>query len=137
MTAPELTEAEITEAFREIIAGKSVKRSRHDLVHGGIDRTEHFLRLLSGSGYRPLTVDAVRVAPGERTPAFHVQNGTALFGWVFWEKFSQLRLRKLFGTVVRKPGGDWLVQLPAAGSAIIYADTTQILTMDIDRPFEL
>lgn len=137
MPVQDLTEKEIEEAFREIIAGRSVKRSRHDLVSGGIDRTELFLRVLSESGYRPLTVDAVHVAPGERTPAFHIQNGTALFGWVFWEKFSQLRLRKLFGTVVRKPSGDWLVQLPAAGPAIIYADPTQVLPMDIDRPFEL
>jgi hypothetical protein len=137
MSAHELTETELTEVFREIIAGSSVKRSRHDLVSGGVDRTELFLRTLVESGYHPLTVDAVRITPGQRTPAFLVREGTALFGWVFWEKFSQLRLRKLFGTVVRKPNGDWFVQLPAAGSAIIYADPTQILPMDIDRPFEL
>lgn len=137
MPAPDLTETEIEEAFREIIAGRSVKRSKHDLFSGGIDRSGLFLRTLSASGFRPVTVGKIDIRPGERCPAFLVQNGTALFGWVFWEKFSQLRLRKLFGTVVRNPNGDWLVQLPANSTAVIYADTSQVLPMDIDRPFEL
>ncbi|NUN69490.1 MAG: hypothetical protein HUU02_07235 [Bacteroidetes bacterium] len=133
----DLTTEELAEVFREIAAGTAVKRSRHELISGGIDRTDLFLRILAESGFHPVTVEAVGIRPGERTPAFHVQNGTALFGWVFWEKFSQLRLRKLFGTVVRKPNGDWLVQVPAHSTAVIYADTSQILPMDIDRPFEL
>ena len=51
--------------------------------------------------------------------------------------FMELRLRKLFGTVVRNTKGDWLITLPSNSTKIIYADISQIFEMDIDRPFEL
>jgi hypothetical protein len=127
----------VRDALDDIILGRTVKRARHDLMHDGTDLTDHFLELLTKHGFVPSTVGATHIQPGERVPAFYLEGSTAYFGWVFWEKFSQLRLRKLFGTVVRNTKGDWFIQLPSNSPAIIYINTSTIFEMDIDRPFEL
>lgn len=130
-------EINIREVFLEIIEGKSVKRSRHELQFEGIDYTPIFIETLEQRHYLPTNIDSIMISPGERVPAFVIEHHTAYFGWVFWEKFSQLRLRKLFGTVIHNTNGDWLVQIPSNSSRFIYTDTSQIFEMDIDRPFEL
>lgn len=128
---------QLTSALSDIVVGKNVKRSKHELVYEQTDVTESFITVMRQHHFHPTTVDAVAVAPGERVPAFFIEGTTAYFGWIFWEKFSQLRLRKLFGTVVRNAKGDWYIQLPSNSSKTLYADTSQIFDMDIDRPFEL
>ncbi len=130
-------EEKLREVFRDIIEGKSVKRSCHDLRYEGTDWTTLFIETLKQKHYLPTTVGSTTIDPGERIPAFVIKEQTAYFGWVFWEKFSQLRLRKLFGTVIHTPKGDWLIQVPSNSTVTVYADTSQILEMDIDRPFEL
>lgn len=127
----------IRDAIRDIIQGQTVKRSLHELTYHEQDYTAVFIEELQHNGFMPLSVNDVNIVPGTRIPAFYLLQHTAYFGWVFWEKFSQLRLRKLFGTVVRNAKGDWLYQLPSNSATIIYANTSQILEMDIDRPFEL
>ncbi len=131
------TRESLTAALKEIVDGKTVKRSKHELIHEGEDISGLFIEILQQRGFVPVTVASVTIEPGERLPAFYLKEGTAYFGWIFWEKFSQLRLRKLFGTVVRNAKGDWLIQLPSNSTAIVYAGTSQIMEMDIDRPFEL
>ncbi len=135
MTMP--TERAIREVFLEIIEGKSVKRSQHELLYHGTDFTSLFRKTLEQKNFHPVTVGETTISPGERIPAFVIEEATAYFGWIFWEKFSQLRLRKLFGTVIHNTKGDWLIQIPSSSSRTIYADTSQIFEMDIDRPFEL
>ncbi|MFA5834569.1 MAG: hypothetical protein WDA22_13910 [Bacteroidota bacterium] len=127
----------LPEVLRDIVEGKIVKRSKHELIFDGRNVSSLFIETLRRHQFLPLTVADVKIEPGERIPAFYIDQNTAYFGWIFWEKFSQLRLRKLFGTVVRNTKGDWLIQLPSNSSKIIYADTSQIFDMDIDRPFEL
>lgn len=124
-------------AFEEIIEGRTVKRSKHDLVYRGTDHTHLFRSALNRLRFLPATVGEVKIEPGQRVPAFHLENQTAYFGWVFWEKFTELRLRKLFGTVVRNAKGDWLIQLPSNSATTIYVNTTVFFDMDIDRPTEL
>ncbi len=131
------TNEELLEALSDIVHGRSVKRAKHELIFEGNDITGPFIQTLTGHHYLPSTVDRIIIQPGERVPAFFIERDTAYFGWVFWEKFTQLRLRKLFGTVVRNPKGDWLIQLPSNSTKTVYADTSQIFEMDIDRPFEL
>ncbi|MCK9409908.1 MAG: hypothetical protein WCX28_04660 [Bacteriovoracaceae bacterium] len=128
---------QLNDVFREIILGTGVKRSKHELIYEGQDVTSSFIDMLPHHNFHPTMVGQAPVKPGERIPAFYISQQTAYFGWVFWEKFSQLRLRKLFGTVVRNAKGDWLYQLPSNSTTIIYADLAHILEMDIDRPFEL
>lgn len=131
------TKIELQAACSDIIEGKTVKRAKHELVHDGTVITELFIDSLQSHQFLPITVGEIFVTAGQRVPAFHIEEQTAYFGWVFWEKFSRLRLRKLFGTVVRNRKGDWLIQLPSNSKTIIYADLSQVFEMDIDRPFEL
>lgn len=124
-------------ALQDIIEGKVVKRSKHELIFDGKDVSKEFIDVLQQHNFLPTVVNNISIEPGQRIPAFTIEKQTAYFGWVFWEKFSQLRLRKLFGTVVRNSKGDWLIQLPSNSTKTIFANTTTIFEMDIDRPFEL
>ena len=131
------TNEQLRNVLSDIIEGKIVKRSKHELIYEGNNVTQLFIETLHRHHFLPMTVGEINIKPSERVPAFIIKQNTAYFGWVFWEKFSQLRLRKLFGTVIRNSKGDWLTQLPSTSTTLIYADTLQIFEMDIDRPFEL
>jgi hypothetical protein len=125
--------AKIREALADIIEGKNVKRSRHDLSWGKKDCTDLFVEVLLEKGFRPCNVAEVEVVPGERVPAFYLLEGTAFFGWIFWEKFTERRMRKLFGSTVRNAKGDWAIQIPEKKTAVIYANISQKTAMDIDH----
>jgi hypothetical protein len=127
----------LRDAFKEIIDGKTVKRSKHELLFGGVDVSNVFVDELDKKNYLPAIVGGVPCDPGWRIPAFYIEDSYAYFGWVFWEKFTELRLRKLFGSVIRDQKGDWEKQVPEGSKKTIYANTTLILEMDIDHPFEL
>lgn len=131
------TNEELLEALSDIVHGRTVKRAKHELIFEGNDITTTFIETLVRHHYLPSTVDRITIQPGERVPAFFIENNIAYFGWIIWEKFSRLRLRKLFGTVVRNAKGDWLIQLPSNSPKTVYADTSQTFEMDIDRPVEL
>lgn len=126
----------LRDAFREIIDGKTVKRSKHELVFGGIDVSNVFVDEMNKRDYLPIAVGDIPCGQGHCVPAFYVEELHAYFGWVFWEKFTEGRLRKLFGSVVRKEQGDWLIQIPARSRRIVYANTSLTIEMDIDRPPE-
>ena len=98
------------------------------------DLSLDFLDALQRHGYRPMLVQDVAVEPGERVPAFYIDEATAYFGWVFWEKFTQLKLRKLFGSVVRNEKGDWAIQIPPQRKTVIYANMGLKTEMDIENP---
>lgn len=134
MNGPPTTpaEARLAEALGEIIDGRW--RSCHELRWEGASVAGAFRGELERRGYRPLTVAETPVEPGQRAPAFHLDGDTAWFGWVFWEKFSGRRLRKLFGSSVRNAKGDWLIQISARQSARVYVNLSLAVPMDIDRP---
>jgi hypothetical protein len=132
-----MIDEKLRDALRSIIEGRSVKRIKHDLIHEGEDLTSVFIEELSRQGYRPATVGEVKAQPGERVPAFYLEEGTAYFGWVFWEQFTSWKLRKLWGSVIRNKRGDWDLQLPASSGATIYANESLRLEMDIDHPPEV
>jgi hypothetical protein len=79
----------------------------------------------------------VEIAHGERVPAFLVREGHADFGWVFWEKFTADRWRKLFGSVVRNAKGDWAIQLGTGSREPVHVDLTRRVPVDPDRPSSL
>lgn len=129
-------EKKLRDAFKEIIDGKTVKRSKHELVYGGIDVSNIFVEEMDKKNFVPTTVDRVACEKGCRVPAFYIENSLAYFGWVFWEKFTELRLRKLFGSQVRNEKGDWAIQISPGSQKVIYANVAQTSDMDIDHPFE-
>ncbi len=128
------TERKLREAFRDIIQGRVVKRSRHELHWEGLDVSQVFIEELKSAGYIPTTVDAVDVAPGQRVAAFYVENTSAYFGWIFWEKFWAKRMRKLWGSVIRNAKGDWAIQITPRRRKTIYANMDEKFEMDLDRP---
>ena len=127
-------QTQLQEVLHDIIEGKIVKRSRHALTWGNRDVTLEFIEALRTAGYEQTIVQNVHVKPGERIPAFFIDGQVAYFGWVFWEKFSQLKLRKLFGSVVRNAKGDWAVQISDKRRSVIYANMSLKSEMDIENP---
>jgi ABC-type nitrate/sulfonate/bicarbonate transport system substrate-binding protein len=124
-------------ALRDLAAGRGVKRGRHDLSVDGEDHHALFLEALRLEGFEPARVRDVDVEPGERVPAFLVRGDRTDFGWVFWEKFTDRRSRKLFGSVVRNEKGDWEIQLGAGSREEVYARLEGRMDMDPDRPSSL
>jgi hypothetical protein len=124
----------LREVLTDIIEGRIVKRSKHELTWGTRDVSPEFVELLEEHGYRPALVKDVKVDPGERVPGFFLDRRTAYFGWVFWEKFTRLKLRKLFGSVVRNEKGDWAIQIAEKRMTVVYANPDLKSEMDIDNP---
>lgn len=133
MSTPPSDDA-LREVLADIIEGRIVKRGKHELRWDLRDVSTDFVDALQSNGYLPMLVQDVAVEPGERVPAFFIEQGTAYFGWVFWEKFTQLRLRKLFGSVVRNDKGDWAIQIPPQRKSVIYANMKLKYEMDIENP---
>ena len=126
----------LREALKEVIEGRFVKRAKHDLSYEGVDLTPVFIDELARQGYRPSVVEAVKVEPGERVPAFLVESRVAYFGWVFWEQFTSWKMRKLWGSVIKNDRGDWNIQIPATRNSTIYSNESLKLEMDVDHPPE-
>ena len=126
--------SQLNELFFDIIEGKVVKRAKHELIWDGRDVSLEFVEALIARGYALTTVSNILVQPGERVPAFFLRDGVAYFGWIFWEKFSQLRLRKLFGSVIRNQSGDWAIQISDKRNSVIYANIKLKAEMDIESP---
>jgi hypothetical protein len=121
-------------ALDAIVLGVEVKRSKHDLRLDGRPCVDEFLAALARHGYRAATVAATAVEPGRRVPAFYLEGTTAWFGWVFWERFTPRKQRKLFGSAARNSAGDWEVQIPPARSVTVYVNPELGADFDPDRP---
>jgi hypothetical protein len=102
-------------------------------MEGG-DQSGLFERVLEGSGYRPLRVREIVIPPGVRFPAWVIREGTAHFGHVFLEKFSEGERRPLFGSVVRDWRGDWELILTRASRETVWVNLEQGAPFDEDRP---
>ncbi len=124
----------IHEVLRDIVEGKTVKRGKHELHWGGTDLSREFIEVLLECGYRSTEVKNVNILPGERVPAFYIEHGIAYFGWVFWEKFTASRVRKLFGSTVRNVKGDWAIQIPSSRGVTLYVNTGMTYGMDLENP---
>lgn len=127
----------LDQAFADIISGKGVTRSKHELVLNGKPVIDEFLDALRNHGFRKTIVGKVDVSVGERVPAFFIEQSTAYFGWVFWEKFTEEKARKLWGSVVRNVKGDWAIQISPAKATPIYANPDLKIEMDADNPLYL
>ena len=129
-------EQKLRDALTDIIEGKNVKRIRHELTYEGKDISSLFIEELQLHVFLPTTVEKVNVQPGERAPAFYIQDGIAYFGWVFWEQFTSWKIRKLWGSVIKNKLGDWNIQIPVTRATTIYANEALKIEMDIDHPPE-
>lgn len=131
------SQADLVAAFRDLAAGRGVRRGRHSLEVDGRDCSALFRMALEREGFRLTTVREVAVATGERAPAFLVRDSIADFGWVFWEKFSDTRERKLFGSAVRNRRGDWAIQLGTGSREPLWVNLAARSAVDPNRPSSL
>ena len=125
---------ELTSVLGDFIDGTIAKRSKLELRWQGNDVTARFLEALAARGYVDTTVADASVSPGERAPAFLIRDGNAYFGWIFWEKFTQRKMRKLFGSVVRNKKGDWAIQVSTRTPERLFSNVQLTVPMDIDAP---
>ncbi|HGY55572.1 MAG TPA: hypothetical protein ENK44_07730 [Caldithrix abyssi] len=122
---------EITEILDDIVLGRGVKRSIHNLEYDNNIYTSLFIDRLRLFKYRPLSVKDIEVKVGQRIPAFLLRGKTAIFGYVFWEVFSEKRKRKLWGSVVRNAKGDWKYTLPGNSDTVVFANLAKPEEIDI------
>ena len=118
----ECEDAEILSALDEIIEGRFVKRSVHELIHEGRDVTSLFIERLMVHEFAEKRVREVDLQVEERVPAFAIRDRKAYFGWIFIERFTETKSRKLFGSSARNTKGDWLIQVSQNSNEAIYVN---------------
>lgn len=125
---------ELKEVFDDIILGRGVKRSVHELVFENRDRTDLFLERLLVHGFKPRPLKDVDVPPGIRIPGFWLDdNKRAWFGYLFREFFTEKKQRKIWGSTVRNSKGDWSVILSGNSAQIVYLNPALSREIDIYR----
>jgi len=131
-----MSDRKLKEALSDIVTGR-ITRNKHELVLNGHPVVKEFVEVLIDNGFHPTIVGRVQVDVGERVPAFFINKSIAYFGWVFWEKFTNDKARKLWGSVVRNVKGDWAIQIPPTKPTPIYANPDLRIEMDADKPIYL
>ena len=107
-------------------------RNVHQLLYEGKDVTKLFIEALMNQNFVSKTVAQINVEEGKRVPAFYIDEYTAYFGWVFWERLTSWKGRKIFGSVLRNKKGDWHIQISSAKEIIIFANENLKIEMDIE-----
>ncbi len=131
------SDGEIIEALDEVIEGRSVKRFVHELVFEGRDLSAVFSGRLVKAGFVVTTVGQVEVGLDQRVAAFLLRDSKAYFGWVFVERFTERKSRKLFGSALKNRKGDWAIQIPFNSKETIYVRYSELLDMEMDPNFVL
>ncbi len=131
------SEVDVLYALDEIVEGKNVKRYVHDLRLDGRDYADVFAERLLKAGFVETTVGEVEIGFDERVAAFLLREGKAYFGWVFIERFTETKSRKLFGSSVRNKKGDWAIQVPFNSREKIFVRYSEKLQMEMDPNFVL
>lgn len=121
----------MSEVLDDIILGRGVKRSIHDLEYDNYLFTGLFIDRLRLYKFRPLPLNKIEIEVGQRAPAFLLNGKTAIFGYVFWEVFSDTQKRKLFGSVVKNEKGDWKYVLQGHDSSVVFVNLDQKEEIDI------
>ncbi len=122
---------EMSEILDDIILGRGVKRSVHDLEYDNFLFTGLFIDRLRLYKYQLVPINKIEVEVGQRAPAFLVNGKTAIFGYVFWEVFSETKKRKLFGSVVKNEKGDWKYVLQGNKDSVVFVNFDKKEDIDI------
>ncbi|MCL5268713.1 MAG: hypothetical protein M1469_11525 [Bacteroidetes bacterium] len=129
--------ARIAEAMDEIINGTNVERFVHELEVDGEDISPLFTQRLRAAGFKEMTVGDVDVGFDQRVATFALRGTKAYFGWVFIERFTEKKSRKLFGSAVRNKKGDWAIQIPSNSGEKVFVNDAQRLGMELENNFVL
>jgi len=126
-----LKDWEIAEILDDIILGRGVKRTIHDLQYDEKVYTQLFIERLQLFKFRPVAVKNIQIEVGKRSPAFYIKGKTAIFGYIFREVFSEKHKRKIWGSVVRNEKGDWKYILPGNSGEVVFINLNKQEEIDI------
>ena len=128
---------DVAAALRSFVRGDFRRSSLQLVSDSGEDVEPHFRRVALEEGYAPKRVADVSPASGRRVPAFLVRNGRAWFGWIFDERFTDERRRRLFASVERdheSPQHDWRVILGVGSKEELLVNEGRSEAFDPNRP---
>ena len=123
--------SQLEEIFFDIITGNGVKRTVHNLVFQNIDYSDLFINCLNKKAFNPFPLKTTKLLTGIRIPGFYLEKKTAIFGYLFWEVFSERKKRKIWGSVIRNQKGDWKYILSGHSSKVVYLNMSKIQEVDI------
>lgn len=126
---------EIIEILDDIILGRGVKRAIHNLEYDNMIYTSVFVDRLRLYKFRPVTLADITIEPGKRVPGFLIKDKTAIFGYVFWEFFSERKKRKLWGSVVRNEKGDWKYTVQSESRQALFVNPEKTEDFDMYHAF--
>ena len=126
-------ERELSDTLDDLILGRGVARGRHDLLHRGRNVRPEMEQRLAANGFVPTTVAEITIEPGEKVPAFHLEDAAADFGYVRWEIFTPRSRRKLFASERRRSDNqEWAIQLSPSSTEPIWACPTRKERHDVE-----
>ena len=121
----------IDEVLDDIILGRGVKRSIHYLEYGEKIYTKLFIERLQFYKFRPLLIHNIDIHVGWRAPGFFISGKQAVFGYVFWEVFSDDKKRKIFGSTAKNEKGDWKYIFSENSQAVIFTNLSKQKEVDL------
>lgn len=126
-------DAELQGALDDLILGRGVARGRHALENRGRIVRDEFVERLAANGFRPMTVREASIEPGQRIPAFHLEDDAVDFGWIRWEIFTPRSRRKLFASERRRPDNqEWAVQINLGSPEGVWASPERAERHDVE-----
>ena len=122
-----LRQEELAEVFDDIILGKGIKQTMHDLEYDQKVYVGLFVQRLRIYKYHPVSIKNIFLKAGYRIPAFYINGKFAVFGYILWESFPGMENKqKIWGSVVRIPNGDCKYTLPDNANHIVFANLSRI-----------
>lgn len=125
---------EIIQALDEIILGRIVKRSKHELIWEEQNIREEFIQRLLYNHFEYKKIKDVDVPIGFRCPAFLLREQWAYFGWVKWMKYDEGIYWKYFASEVRRPSGSPVIIFTSDDIKEVYVNDTSHEEHDPDLP---
>lgn len=126
-------EKELSDALDDLVLGRGVARGRHELRYRDRLVREEFLERLRANGFRPLTVREAEIEPGEKVPAFYLDEDAVDFGWIRWEIFTPKSRRKLFASERRRTDNEeWAIQLNLSSPETVWASPDRRQGHDVE-----
>ncbi|MBL7994511.1 hypothetical protein JNM05_03990 [bacterium] len=125
---------DIIQALDEIILGRIVKRSKHELTWDDKNIREEFIQRLLHNHFEFKKVKNVDVPIGFRCPAFLLREQWAYFGWVKWMKYDEGIYWKYFASEVRRPSGSPVIIITSDDIKEIYVNDLSHEEHDPDLP---
>jgi hypothetical protein len=116
-----ISRSELAEVFDDIILGRGVHRSEHDLEYEGSLFIDLFIERMRLYKFFPLTLKDIQVEIGFKIPAFYLQGKSAIFGYVLREPDPNQIGKKIWCSAAFNQEGSNKYQIPEESEQVIFA----------------